>query len=277
MRLPKQNDERRRRERVEQVAGPAQRPAADDDGHHHRRADRGGLPAGGRGVKPDQRNHHQAAPRPRHLENSQQTHQDAGDERNVQSADGEDVHRAGAHERFVDFVGERRFPTERHGPHQTERFVIALRGQPARERALGPDEETISEWRRGQARRDHAPVVCRSGFELIINSLPREIGAVVEQPSGHRHRRCRQNAADFDLLAREKGSGQFAGGRDDDATLRRLPVRSPIQTGRADLRQRAEGFLFVTLEDAEAGRFAQRAAHGHRGGGVARDLPQIIG
>ena len=64
-RLPDQDDEAGRGERIEQVGGSAKRPAGDDDGHHDGRANGRGLPARRRRVEPDERNHDPAAPRPR--------------------------------------------------------------------------------------------------------------------------------------------------------------------------------------------------------------------
>jgi len=62
-------------------------PAADDDGHHEGRADGGGLPAGRRRVKPDERDDEGAAAEPGKLRRAQNGHQNAGNERDVQPAD----------------------------------------------------------------------------------------------------------------------------------------------------------------------------------------------
>ena len=86
-RVVSEDDEPRDGEGIEQVAGTFERPAADDDGHHDGGTDGGRLPAGGVGIKPDQRDDDRAAPESRHLHHPQERDEDSGDEGDVQPAD----------------------------------------------------------------------------------------------------------------------------------------------------------------------------------------------
>lgn len=93
LRLPDQDYERGGGEGIEQVARAAQRPAADDDGHHDGGADGGGLPAGRAGVEPDQWNDDGAAPSARDAGDAQEADENSSNERYVEAADREDVHK----------------------------------------------------------------------------------------------------------------------------------------------------------------------------------------
>ena len=113
-RIPGQNDEGGGGERVQQIAGPFQRPAAEDDGHHHGRTDGGRFPAGRRRVKPDGRNRDGSAPRPRKPQHAEERDNHAGQKRDAESVNREHVHRAGAEKGFADVAGEGGAPAERH-------------------------------------------------------------------------------------------------------------------------------------------------------------------
>ena len=77
--VPEQDDETGGGQGIEEVARPFERPADDDDAHHDGRANRGRLPAGGGGVKPDERENQPAAKTARELQDAQERDQYPGD------------------------------------------------------------------------------------------------------------------------------------------------------------------------------------------------------
>ena len=69
LRLPHQNDQRSRKQRVHQVARPPHHPPHNHHRQHHRRPNRRRRPPRQRHVKPNQRHQHQPAP-PRGIPNA---------------------------------------------------------------------------------------------------------------------------------------------------------------------------------------------------------------
>ena len=212
-RFPQQNNERGGGERVDRVARPFQRPAAKDDGHHHRRANGGGFPAGRGGIKPDERNCHDAAPRPRDLQHAQQRDKHPGNQRDAQAVNGKEVHRAGAQKRFADVGGERGAPPERHRPKQVQRLVFR---QTQRQRMLRPVQKPVGQRRTGQRRPTQLPAVGGAGFELVKNSARLEVITVIKKSLGQRRCRLADDAGDFNRLTGEKITGEHAWRRHDN-------------------------------------------------------------
>jgi hypothetical protein len=204
LRVPHQNNEGRRRQRIQQVARAFQRPVRDDHRHHDRRTDRGRLPAGDAGVRPDQRNDHPATGSPRHLHDAQQSHHDSGDQRDVQSADGEDVHRAGAHERFGDFARERRLPAECHRPQEPQ--ILVFSRQSASQGLLRPRLESVGPAHRGGSlfHDGKLPIVAALSLQLVVDSLPAKVGAIIEESLRNRTFRRLENTRDVHGLPREE-------------------------------------------------------------------------
>ncbi len=272
--IPQQDDEGSGGQRIHQVARPLQSPAADDDAHHHRGSDGGGLPAGRRGVEPDQRDDDPAAPNPRHLEHAQQARQDPRDQRDMQSADGKDVHRARAHERLIDLIGQRRLPAQRHRPDQAQGFVF-LR-QSARQRRSRPLQKPIAQ-RRSRPGVQQPPVIGRGSFELVVNPLPPQVGAVIEQALGDGDRRRRQDAGDLHHPAREDFFRQHRRRDDQDLAICRSPAGAATsQMADPDLRYGPHGFLRVPQVDPMPGRLAESAAHRYQLRRVPLGQPQVV-
>ena len=124
LRIPQQNQKRRHPEGVQNIDRPLERPRGENECHHHRGPHGGGLPTGGRGIKPQQRNRHHPHPTTRHAHHAQKDHKNSRHQSNVQTADRKKMHRARAHKGRSNFSCECRTPTEAHCPQQLQRFIL---------------------------------------------------------------------------------------------------------------------------------------------------------
>jgi len=95
----------------------------------------------------------------------------------VQTADGEDMHRARAHEGFIGFVGQSGFPAQRHGPNQAQGLIFHR--QAASQGGSGPGTKPVAQRSRVPAVQDLPVIGCGRGEE-VMDAVPPQVSAVVE-------------------------------------------------------------------------------------------------
>lgn len=169
------------------------------------------------------------------------------------------MHRSRAHEWLGDFIGERRFPAQRHRPKQPQLGVLDR--QPARQCGHRPGLKTIRQRRtRGTIRPlRELPVAGFRDDELPVNPLPRQMPAVIEQALRHRSARHPQHAVQHHRTSGEKLRAQHARRVDEHRPERRLAVGAVLQFGCLEDGERADRFIVAPPHDALARGLGQRA------------------
>ena len=186
--------------------------------------------------------------------------QNTGDQRDVEAADGEDVQRAGTHERFRNLVGQRGLPPQRHGPLETQRFIVGLA---VREGEPGPADEAFGPaWDSYRVAGSELPVRLPFGLQLEVDSLSTKVLVVVEEARGTRSRWWLEDAGDADALSGEEPSFQISPCRQHDVAGGRLFAIWESERRNGHDGHGAEDLLVILDEDPHRRGLGEDAFHG---------------
>ena len=192
----------------------------------------------------------------------------------MQSADGEDVHSPGAHERLGDFGSERRLPAQEHGPLQAQRFVLS--GKTARERALRPAAEPVGD------RLPHDgwlqfPVARSFDLHLVLDAAKFQVMRVVENSVGNRQRRLQSDSREFNVLAAGEMSRQQARRSRQHRAEDRAPFPAPNTDGAEfNFRQRVIRFVSPGQRHSLRRHFGDAAADGNQRRAILQQHANVL-
>lgn len=275
--VPREHSKGSGGQRVQDINRPAANPTGNDDGRHHPGSDRRRLPARGGDVEPDRRQGDQTRQETRDQEQAQCLDEHIGDQGDVQTTDGEDVHRAGSEKGFLDFVDHRGFPAEGHGPEETKRVIFL--GQSTGQRGASPVLKSIGPGRSGSILRFEQPPIGGSrGPKLPMNAPIREVGSIVEESGGQGRGRPAQDSRHRDASACKKGHVRLTGRRDQDRASDGdpAPVRVLDLMG-VENRVRVGGAARGNAVEAKLGCLAERSVQGDQVIGFRGGFAQVRG
>ena len=258
-RLSDQDEQRRQRQGIEQVAGAFQHPRSHHHRGHHRGADGRGLPSGRRDVEPNQRQRQPAAQCAAPSQHPERLHQQDSDQGDVQAADGKHMQGARTHEPIIDITGQTCAPAQGHGPDQSGGSIL---GQTSCETPTGPFQKTFAPRNHIRRARPQSPIPRSFASHLQSNTLTAKEGGVIEQARSHRTRWRGNQAGNLHRLPPEKtaiGHPLTAHHHLARSRFPRTALRAPTRHLQSD--QRSLHPLTFALRQAHRGRLRQNPPH----------------